>query len=125
MELPIINYIKTLSPRDRIFYLLMRSYENDLTAISKLHSLNTEYIQETLEGIKELYELELASIVSSPVDLSTHNHNVNNNKKITSIIAENPIPLYQNNEDIDEFAKSLGPWASSFSSSTDCEPNII
>ena len=144
MELHIINFIKTLPSRDRMFYLLMRSYERDLNDV-KQYSLSNE---DTLRGIAEMYESELLTLIESKTKPPVYDNQFIRNEKAEpsseSIIKAIELPkksfsskietkrslngaqtvslfddVMKNIGEFDEFAENLGPWASSFSSNSE------
>ena len=146
MELHIVNFIKTLPPRDRTFYLLMRSYERDLSDV-KQYSLNEENTRETLRGIAEIYEFELLPLIESDIKSPIYNTQFNRNENAEPSSSESILEhvnmseslgfkietkrslngaqtvtlfddVVKNLDEFDEFAESLGPWASSFSSNS-------
>lgn len=90
MEPHIINFIKTLPSRDRMFYLLMRSYERDLNDV-KQHSLryphaesvtlSNQHISQTLRGIAEIYESELLPLIESKTKLPIYDNQFIRNEK--------------------------------------------
>jgi hypothetical protein len=119
-----------MSSRDRIFYLLMRSYERDLRETSHYK-----------EGIKDIYETELIPLMES----LPHEYKFPivrwENAECYSKIEEEPLLVESITDDPDnkqslsgiqtvsvfmdllndEFAENLGPWASPFSSCSDSE----
>ena len=144
MELHIVDFIKTLSPRDRMFYLLMRSYERDLNEVNKSF-LSNENTKETLRHIADMYESQLSPLIKLPIYDNQFNRNENaglsstvpsmnfDDHTQTSLVSTeskvkavevpdrliNLTTVNNNLRELDEFAEKLGPWASSFSSDTD------
>lgn len=141
MEPHIVNFIKTMSPRDRTFYLLMRSYERDLNAVVKQHPLSNEHMRESLCCVAEMYESALLPLIAldnkSPIYDNQFKRNENaepssgstldhrnivvdssnlNIETRRSLNGSQTVPLSKN---FDEFAENLGPWASSFSSNSE------
>ena len=49
-----INFLKSLKPRDRRFYILIRSYERDLEKSTS----------ESVMGIKDIYENEIRLVLN-------------------------------------------------------------
>ena len=93
MDPVFINFLNNLEHRERLFYLLMKAYEQELN-MSKLYS------EATTDSVKQLYETEIMEVLkkdqSPPLPRSL------------------PQPL-KRLEDKDEFEDILGGWASSFS----------
>ena len=100
MDLQIVKFMKKLSNRDRTFYLLMRAYEKELKEISGN--------EDRIIGVGEIYEDEILRLIEGNI----YDSQTRQNDKAES--SEKSKKKEKNN--MDEFAESLGQWASSFSS---------
>ena len=118
MDLPVTNFLKTISPRDRIFYILMRSYERDLNYMAKQHHQNHDHFREKLHGIIDLYESELLNVIKSGegtgCDKNTESpleSNTDQYGREASIGPQfQPVFLDSETQAPDEFEDILGPW---------------
>lgn len=146
LELPIIRFLQTLPQKERLFYLVTRAYEHDLASVSNNNSDEEKTI--LLDEIKTLYENDIKSILNlrtsvpvshgipiKPIFFSP----IYEDQTIRTDKAEPPsftepkprVKSYNSNEKIpeldhkltnkDEFAETLGKWASSFSDDSDTE----
>lgn len=128
MQSQIIKFLKTLSSRDRLFYLLMRSYEHELTMLPNDPDIISEISQIYESELKHIicYEFGFASICDNAEPSIDGKVTKLSDNQIESLFSKdtnttpNVPPIYNslcdNSKIKDEFAESLGPWASSFSS---------
>lgn len=116
MDTHIIKFIKTLSERDRSFYILMRSYERDITDSIKL---NYPHLDQNLSELSLFYENEIIQVLNStnsmPIYQNQNFHDDKAESSSTDYKAKNQLEKNRVNLLNDEFAEKLGKWASSFS----------
>lgn len=107
MELEVVNFLNTLPSREKLLYVLIRSYQNDVAQL-KSTNLPDNY----LSSFCNLYESVIKSVIH-------HNKSVYEDIFSRNENAEPSIPQIKRVPDPDIFADKLGPWASSFSSNSD------
>ena len=134
MEFYLIKFIKMLPERERLSFLLIRSFERDLTSVKsdehlrELSSLYEEEIKRSLT-LHQSPPVYLNGLVppdnADPSTVESHSC-VCTAKKLSKVapraFAQSHSKSKLAAKDDDEFAATMGQWASSFSDEEEEEP---